>query len=214
MEPNQSARYGILAEEAKELDLAAWSECALEELKYSVYPFPAYSDLTKSGLNHRHSVHKHSSLGHAAIWMQYRVVSLIVSNINMLIFSTMGKREPQGLSIQTQLQSLEERMDILASELCCSVACFFESCKSMLNESASNPETPFGYVTTFKDDEEGRITPKRATILAWPLTIAISTRGVPLAQKQWLQRRLKSVAQVINITVLYFVAEKGEFEFS
>jgi hypothetical protein len=60
---------------------------------------------------------------------------------------------------------------------------------------------------------EREIVPKMATILGWPLTVAVSTEAVPKAQKQWLQRRLKTIASVIGAAVLHSVAEKGEFKF-
>jgi len=51
------------------------------------------------------------------------------------------------------------------------------------------------------------IDPKMATLMAWPLVVAIRTGTVPIAQRQTMQCGLKLVADIIGASVLHLVAE-------
>ena len=57
------------------------------------------------------------------------------------------------------------------------------------------------------------IIPSLASMLAWPLAIAVSTENVPELQRKWLQGKLGSVADSLGDAVLHDVRRRGAFVF-
>ena len=96
-------------------------------------------------------------------------------------------------------ETCQHKISVLATDLCRSIPVFF-------NSSRNSKEDRTGSKPTGKEDfairTELKITPKMAAILTWPLKVAVSTEAVPIAQKEWLQCRLKTVANAIRAPVL------------
>jgi hypothetical protein len=54
------------------------------------------------------------------------------------------------------------------------------------------------------------ILPRMASLLAWPLTVAVSSEYLPKPHKRWLLSRLKMVADSLGDAVLESMVENGE----
>lgn len=198
-----------VALEAQELDLAlvAWPQGIPKEWNLSIYPFAEGSETRKPDLVYRGYAYTHTTHGHAAIWIQYCAIRLIVNSIRMRLLCARAEFAPQGPSVNSNLEACQVNIKSLATDICYGVPYFFNSYNTTPDKLASK----FTRIDDIPTLSECRITPKLAAILAWPLAVAVSTEGVPKAQKQWLQRRLKTIASVIGAPVLYSVADKGEF---
>lgn len=57
------------------------------------------------------------------------------------------------------------------------------------------------------------IHPRLATLLGWPIAVAVSTQAVPNIQRLQLKKTLKTVAMVLGDSVLQVIAEGEEFKF-
>ncbi|KAJ5604454.1 hypothetical protein N7510_009608 [Penicillium lagena] len=129
----------------------------------------------------------YTSRGYAATLNRYRAVRLIINSLRIRLLSTMSRITQ---SMGTELEQCQANISSLTACLCHSIPSFFD------------------VATT-----EHNITPKMAIVLAWPLTVAVSTEAVPTTQRKWLQDRLHTVASVIGADRLHTVAESGEFNF-
>jgi hypothetical protein len=201
-----------IAVKAQELDaaLATWPRTLPDNWKFSTSPpIPDYpeNDYFYNGLAHDYTTH-----GHAAIWNRYRASRIIVNSIRIRALSNhlQTLQYPSQRSfVIIQQESCRENIQSLTDDLCGGVPFF------------CNILDPTGDVATprslklekyiFRTDDE--IFPKMAGLLAWPLTIGVSTEYVPEAQRQWLKGRLRVVAESLGDAILESVVEQGEFRF-
>lgn len=208
---SRTNKLKTVAVETRDLDLAfaAWPQGVSEDWKFSIHPSIECSEPTKSELFYEGSVHKYTTRGHAAIWNRYRAVRLILNTMHMRVLSALVQCTSPEPSINAQLEMCQENIGLLATDLCFSVPVFFNVYNMIQDEAGSEP----AWIGNNINCPENEIMLKMAAILAWPLTVAVSTEAVPKAQKVWLQHRLKTVASVIGAGVLHSVAENEEFEF-
>ncbi|RDW57195.1 hypothetical protein BP5796_12645 [Coleophoma crateriformis] len=192
LSPCKEVEYATMEAQNLETALTLWPHDLPEEWKFSAISTES-SMPSKTNFADTNYVHSYTTHGHAAVWIRYLAVCLIVSSIHMRLLSISSHSKPQRPAFTTQLEACQERIDLLAAHMCRSVPFFFSS------RNATDP----------KDE----IMLKFATLLTWPLTVAISIEAIPLAQKQWLQRRLKSVAVVLADGVIQSAAEKDAFKF-
>jgi hypothetical protein len=203
----QSANADMVAE-ALDLDetLTQWSKDLPVEWRFSVFFVEATQEPVKSDLLYNDSVRYYTTHGHAAVWMRYLAVRLIVCSICLRLLSALPQWTSQGPSSVEQLKAYQESINLLATNMCCSVPFFFvseaihhdpESATFRINNKLTSPE----------------ILPRIATLLSWPLSVAVSTEAVPLAQKEWLKRNLKVAASVQGDAVVQSIAETEEFKF-
>jgi len=189
-----------VASEARtlDLDLTKWSWNVPDDWRYTTTTRatndPAGSP-NESSFDGR--VHNYANYSHASLWLRYRALRLITNSIMLRCLTTAHTLSPNLTHLFSKSDLLKKIMDVLATELCASVPYFFMPDKSVLLLDAS----------------AAAIQPKVAGLLAWPLTVAVSTEHVPELQRVWLQGRLKVAAEAMGDTVLEKVAERGDFRF-
>jgi hypothetical protein len=203
--PSDVTELKIVAIEAQELDVGFqnWPSSLPEDWLFTLHTSKG-SDST-SGLLYEGSVHRYKAYGHAAVWNRYRAVRIIVNDIHLQLLS----RLPQNPSLITQVETCQKNVGSLATDLCYSVPVFFSSNPASHDSVSKSAKSNRNIL-----DTQQTITPMMATVIAWPVTVAISTEAVPNAQKQWLQSKLKTIAGVVGASVLHSIADTGEFESS
>jgi hypothetical protein len=199
------------AAEAHELDkaLALWSQAVPDDWKFSSQPCTARLESPETDLLYNGPVHTYTTHGHACVWNRYRAARLIVNSIGNRSFSNLPQYPSQHSFSMAQQEICRTNIESLANELCGSVPFFFNSPNTPGAGAGSGSIKIGGNVVK----TESEILPKMAGLLAWPLTVAVSTDGVPEPQRQWLKRRLKAVAISAGDAVLESVVEQGEFRF-
>lgn len=203
-------RAEAIAVEARELDdvLASWSRAVPEEWSWTIERFPTTFGLGESDLVYDGAQHVYTSHAHATIWDRCRAARLIVNSIRIralqlcLDFRFPAPSQGSCLITQGKIDSSQKNIDELTNDICGSVPFFFHGTRSTTKTAMS-----IDHVV------ECRVKPKMAGLLAWPLTVAISTDRVLDPQRQWLKARLKEVAISYGDSILESVVEKGEFRF-
>lgn len=205
---SSTRRLEALTIEAQDLDkaLETWPDDLPEEWRVSTES-TVELDGTFPGFLFDGTVHSYSSLGHATVWMRYRATSLIISSILIRLLnlhSTLPSSSPSEIPITPEIPICLENSASLATDICRSVPFFFNTPTSHSSRSESGSPS---------SNAEPTIEPRIATVLAWPLAVAVSTQTVPIAQKQWLRERLKTVAISQGDATLSAIAEREEFKF-
>ncbi|KAE9375375.1 hypothetical protein N431DRAFT_333214 [Stipitochalara longipes BDJ] len=199
----QADRTDVVAE-AQNLDvaLASWPQDLPEDWRFSTHCIEEYSDTRNPAHLYSDSVHSYTTHGHAAVWMRFMAVRLIVSSILIKLLSALLPKT----SINEQIGTLHQNLNLLATDMCCSVPFFFTSIATNHNLQSESFKTSDKTASL-------EILPKIATILSWPLSVAVSTTAVPTKQKEWLKTKLKLVASVQGDAVVQSIAETEEFKF-
>jgi hypothetical protein len=192
-----------IVEEGCELDVAlvSWLQDIPKEWLFSIHCLAESSEPTNLDLLNSGSLHYYKTHGHVAVWIRYLAIRRIVSSILVRLLSAL----PQGLSISEQIDACQNSINSLATDMCCSVLFFLNNAIQYDSESST-----FGINDNNASPE---ILPRITTILAWPLSVAVSTEVVPVTQKEWLRRKLKTVASVQGDGVLQSIAEAEQFKF-
>jgi len=208
--PSLAQHSKDIATGAQELDiaLASWSGALPADWKFSTQPSPAGPDSTDMDHLYDGSVHIYATHGHAALWNRYRAVRLIVNSIRLRSLSTLCQCPSQRSFGVAQPDECQKIMDSLAKDLCGSVPFFFTS-RHANQDGAGLRFIRIGN-TVIRTERE--ILPQMATLLVWPLAVAVNTEGVPNPQRQWLKHRLRSGADALGDAILESVVE-GEFKF-
>jgi hypothetical protein len=199
----QTNRTYIVAE-AQNLNnaLACWVQDLPGEWQFSTHCIETFSETTSSDFLYNDTVYSYTTHGHAAVWIRFLAVRLIVSSILLKLVSAL----PQEPTIREQVESIQQHINLLATEMCCSVPFFFTS-NALYHEFESSV---FNVSEKIASPE---ILPKIATLLSWPLSVAVSTTAVPAKQKEWLKHKLKIAASVQGDAVVQSIAESEEFKF-
>ncbi|KAI1389265.1 uncharacterized protein F4822DRAFT_195033 [Hypoxylon trugodes] len=181
--------------QALELDVAleTWSRDIPEGWEFSTKSATTPS-ATFDGFTHVYATH-----GHAAIWNRYRAVHVIVNSMRKRALIIMSRCSTQMISTVAEQEVCQEKITSLATDICRSIPVF----------ASQDPNSSAAGTMSISNS----ISPKMATLLAWPLTLVISTEYVPEPQKQWLRNILKSIANSLGDAVLEAVTEKSEFKF-
>lgn len=201
-----------IAIEAQELDsaLEAWSMNVPDEWMFVVKRPPTFQSVFPAEYSYQCPIHIYASHGHAAIWNRYRAVRLVVNSIHRRALTCLLQC-PMQLPFTLAQQALcQDQIESLAIDLCGGVHFFFDSSSNSAGHKAHIRSNTIEYDF---DQNRNHVRPRMATLLAWPLTVAVSTEGVPNAQRQWLLARMRMVAEPIGDAVLESVIEKGEFKF-
>ncbi|KAF2836631.1 hypothetical protein M501DRAFT_1018970 [Patellaria atrata CBS 101060] len=194
--------------EAETLDFAldSWSRAVPQEWKSSVREFTSCLILPNPCYPNVSSMYTYQTLGHASTWNRYYATRLIVNSIGIRSLSMLSQyRFPSPQRVAAHNTYLRT-MNSLVNDLCRSIPFFFHYSLIVTREDCNGIEQrPF----TSKNE----VLPKIAVLLAWPLTIAVSTDGTPEPQRQWLKDILKLVAKSMGDVILDSVVENGEFRF-
>ncbi|OTA89168.1 hypothetical protein M434DRAFT_112924 [Hypoxylon sp. CO27-5] len=208
----KSARFssqplpGQIAAEAQDLDAAleSWARDLPEDWRFST----RLDSTANSPFDEL--IHTYPSHGHGAIWNRYRAVHIIVNSIRRRALSVMAQCSSQVISTQAEQDICQEKIASLATDLCRSIPFFIAS--HIIAQDSPSPKRmiKIGSNVIHTNYE---ILPKLATLLAWPLALAVSTEAVPEPQKQYLKIKLKSVANTLGDSALESVADQAEFKF-
>ncbi|KAI0880670.1 uncharacterized protein GGS22DRAFT_81726 [Annulohypoxylon maeteangense] len=196
-----------IASEARDLDIAleSWSRNVPEDWKFSTHQDPLI-DATFDGL-----IHTYASHGHATIWNRYRAVHIIINSVRKRALSIASHCSSQSISTNMEQELCLEKISLLSTDLCRCIPFFIAS--QPVTENSPPKESTSANDADNATNVRYEILPKLATLLAWPLTLAVSTDAVPEPQKQWLKVKLKSIARSLGDSILETVAEQSEFKF-
>ncbi len=142
--------------------------------------------------------HSYPSVGHAAIWNQYRALRLITNSIQKRALVALQPLIHSSV-LDTNMQRCQDNINELAVDLRCGAEFSVAS-----RTSAEGAEA-----TGLLDMPH----PSVAALLAWPLTVAVSVDAVQPPEKIWLKGTLKAVARSLGNTVLESVTDHGEYKF-
>lgn len=202
-----------VASEARtlDIDLTKWSWRVPEDWRYTTTDDPANTTGKPNHSSFNGRIHNYDNYSHASIWIRYRALRLITNSIMLRCLTTAHTIDPNLTHLFSKADLLKKIMDSLATEMCASVPYFFTQSQIPVADSTLlKRSVTLGQHTIHAN---AAILPKVAGLLAWPLTVAVSTEHVPEPQRQWLQARLKQAAEAMGDTVLEKVAERGDFRF-
>ncbi|XXH03252.1 hypothetical protein Hte_009650 [Hypoxylon texense] len=196
-------RPADIVAEARDLDtdLESWSRTIPADWKFSIESCPE-PGAAFDGLTHVYATH-----GHGTVWNRYRATRLIVSSIRRRALAVMAQCSSMGTSTNAEQDVCLEKIGSLSRDLCRSVPFFLTSPVNPAQDNGFSRVVNIGGKEVYTNEE---ILPKLATLLAWPLTLAISTDGVPEPQKQWLKQQLKSISSALGDAVLEILTEDNE----
>lgn len=184
------------AVEARELDEAfvAWSDRVPEDWKFSILSLTAFSDPARSDQLYDASVFTYKTAEITALWNRYHVVRLLVNSVRKRLLNMLAQGATERSCFDTELVTCQDNVDSLATDLRRSIPVFFNH--FVATQAALKAKVACADKDKLSD--EAALTPKMAAIIAWPLTVAVSIDAVPMAQKEWFQRRLKTIAKVLG----------------
>ncbi|KAI1136295.1 hypothetical protein F5Y05DRAFT_117244 [Hypoxylon sp. FL0543] len=194
-----------IAEEAQDLDnaLDTWIRDLPEDWGLSTRPG------STAGASFDGLIHIYPSHGHGAVWSRYYAVHIVVNSIRERALSVMTQCSSQTMSASAERKICQEKIASLSTDLCRGIP-FFVASHAAPHDPLSTRMIRIGGNVIHTNYE---ILPKLATLLAWPLTLVISTEAVPEPQKQYLKIKLKCVADALGDSILESVAEHEEFKF-
>lgn len=198
--PTSTPDLEYLAHTGKELedDLVHWAETMSGEWQEQA---SGESDIDESNNEtYDHLFKSYTSHGHASLWIRQRALRLIVNSIFIKFIAVRMQNGTDHEHLRWKQNRMRGNLASTSSSLCGDVAFFFS--RSSQEEQNS---------TDIHD--EHAILPRLATLLAWPLAVAVSTENVPEPQRQWLQQKLRLVASSLGDAVLGRVADRGAFIF-
>ncbi|OTB14946.1 hypothetical protein K445DRAFT_22966 [Daldinia sp. EC12] len=201
----KSARFssqphpGDLATEARAVDAAleSWSAALPEDWKYttrSVLSMGFFDGM----------IYGYTTYGHAAIWCRYYAICMVVNGIRNRALSVMAQCSSQMLSVAPEQDTCLQKIESLATDLCRSIPAFFTATGDPVAAESTRTSTTAC---------NSQITPKLATLLAWPLLLAVNTDFIPQSQVQWLKSKFKSIADALGDGSLEAVTEQGGLKF-
>ena len=192
-----------LAHTGKELedDLVHWAESMSGEWKACRQVSQMETDTDeKNESTYDRLFNSYTSHGHASLWIRQRALRLIINSIFIKFIAVRMQNSTDHEHLRWKQDRMRGNLASTASELCGDVAFFFARPRSERSDSAD-----------VKGDHA--ILPRLAALLAWPLTVAVSTENVPEPQRQWLQEKLRLVASSLGDAILGRVADRGAFIF-
>ena len=147
----------------------------------------------------------HTSPGHASLWLRQRALRLIIHSIFIKFISVRMQTSTDHDHLLMKQGHMKGNLDSISRELCADVSYFFKIPQSRDGETL--------VPALMTAEGELAIPPNLASMLAWPLAIAVSTENVPEPQRKWLQGKLGSVADSLGDAVLHDVRRRDAFVF-
>jgi len=196
--PTSTPDLEYLAHTGKELedDLVHWADSMSGEWQPSgASDIDDVNDKTYDRLFNSYTSH-----GHASLWIRYRALRLIINSIFIKFIAVRIQNSTDHEHLRWKQDRMRGNLASTSSKLCGDVAFFF-------------PRSPQDNRNSTDMIGDHVILPRLATLLAWPLAVAVSTENVPEPQRQWLQQKLRLVASSLGDAVLGRVADRGAFIF-
>jgi hypothetical protein len=208
--PTSIPDLDILAHTGKQLegDLVDWAESMSGEWECnkSTPPEVANNDADSDTYeSHRNSYTSH---GHASLWLRQRALRLIINSIFIKFISARMQSSTNHAHLLWKQERMRGNLDSISGELCGDISYFFTHGSSDLEPRLTlNPVVPSFSTRGLT------ILPSLASMLAWPLAVAVSTENVPEPQRLWLQGKLSMVADSLGDAILHDVGRRGAFIF-
>jgi hypothetical protein len=143
----------------------------------------------------------------ATVWNRWRAARLVVAGIRFKCYTVLRSKFPAKPCMPDLIDSCRKLLDELSVDMYRSVPCFYG------DESVAAPE----HVLYAADDMVPRVgrklNPAMASLLAWPVMVAVSTQGVPEGQRKQLSTVLQDVARTMGDGFLDSVAKEGKYRF-
>ncbi|KAJ5279793.1 hypothetical protein N7478_005165 [Penicillium angulare] len=179
-----------LITEAKELQFAFedWVLSVPDQWKFSVIEFKDTGNLNSRNAIYGDYYHIYSTMEHATIWNRYRAAHMIASSTFIRVLLTMSAILPEDQTLAARVQEQMSKIESLVSDMCCSIAFFLVAGK----------DKGAGDLKLFHNE----LTPMTATLLAWPLTLAVSTSFAPTEQKQWIGEKIQLISAALGTNIL------------
>lgn len=201
---SRSNTLDFLFTKARELDLAfaLWPETIF--LHSTVSSYWIRSDWT----NYETSIVEQNIIckDEAAVWMHYWASWIVLDSLCIDLMLDLAPNMDLYRTMAVFASRCRETVNIVAGQMCNIVQSFLNQ-----NPCQKCPIQMRNDCSTDADVVEKplllQIDPKMATLMAWPLVVAIRTGHIPIAQRQILQCGLKLVADIIGASVLHLVAE-------
>ena len=187
-----------LADETQNIDngLTMWILQTPDEWRYSISSTPEVYKDPNSGFCSDVLPHYYKSVGHAAIWNQYRMLRLLVNDMYIHMAEASGGTD---YSIEAyELRLAKGRMERLSKDLCDAISsqiCYMK--KSMTHHGLEPP------------DDSGKVTPvaHSAGLLAWPLAGGYCLSTVRIHRQQFIRHYLSVIAHFLGDRILETIAE-------
>lgn len=201
-----------LAHTGKELedDLVDWADSMTGEWERRKLTLPEVADNVTGDGNDAYDGHRNSytSHGHASLWLRQRALRLIINSIFIKFITVRMQTSTNHARLLWKRERMRGNLVSVSAELCGDIAYFFTPAPSVramgLAVVAAAQSAPA---------DEHTILPSLASMLAWPLAVAVSTENVPEPQRRWLQDKLGVVADALGDAVLHDVGRRGAFVF-
>jgi hypothetical protein len=201
--PRPSAGLSTSTPDLNFLALVDWAESMSGE--YSNYKEPTSPDNDSDLNSHEGHRNRYTSHGHASLWIRQRALRLVINSIFIKFISVRMQTSTDRERLLWKQARMKGNLESISRELCADMAYFFKGPQSR------NREILVPAPMTFEG--ESAILPSLATMLAWPLAVAVSTENVPEPQRKWLQGKLGSVADSLGDAVLQDVRRRDAFVF-
>ena len=208
--PTGTPDLEFLAHTGKHLedDMVHWAESMSEEWRNSKDDLPASTENASDSDACGGNRNSYTSHGHASLWIRQRALRLIINSIFIKFISVRMQTSTDQTHLLWKQNRMRGNLETISQELCADMLYFFKGPPSSDGEIAiPDPRTS---VTAEGDSV---ILPSLASMLAWPLAIAVSTENVPELQRKWLQGRLGTIANSLGDAVLHDVRRRGAFVF-
>jgi hypothetical protein len=208
--PTSTPDLEFLAHTGKHLedDLVDWAESMSEEWERSKEDLPATTEKASDYDACEGHRNVYTSHGHASLWIRQRALRLIINSIFIKFISVRMQTSADQAHLLWKQNHMRRNLEIISQELCADMLYFFKASPSG-DEDFLMPVQR----TSVTTEGEPTILPSLASMLAWPLAIAVSTENVPEAQRKWLQGKLGIVADSLGDAVLHDVRRRGAFVF-
>ena len=199
-----------LAHTGKELedDLVHWAKSMSGEWICHQKTPPEDSGIDRSCQIYEGRSNSYTSHGHASLWLRQRAHRLIINSVFLKFIAVKLQDATDHTHILKKQTRMRGNIDSISRELCRDMPYFF---KLRPSPRENSPSFMTGMQAIPAHSLE--ILPSLASMLAWPLAIAVSTENVPEPQRQWLQGRLRIVADSLGDAVLHDVGNRGAFVF-
>lgn len=187
-----------LAEESQGIDngLTMWILQAPDEWQFLIAGTPEVYEDTRQGFCSDILPHYYKSVGHAAIWNQYRALRLLVNDMYIQMAEASAKTDYAFAAYELSLA--RGRMMKLSKDLCDAVSSQIRQMKK------SQAERPLEHSAELE-----RMTPVAyaAGLLAWPLAAGSCLATLPDQQRRCIRYYLSTIAQFLGDRILETIAE-------
>jgi hypothetical protein len=208
--PTSIPDLDILAHTGKQLesDLVDWAEAMSGEWKCNKSTPPGGANKDADDDTYEGHRNSYTSHGHASLWLRQRALRIIINSIFIKFISVRMQSSTNHAHLLWKQEHMRGNLNTISGELCGDISYFFTH-----RSSDFEPSLTLTPVVPSLPSRGLTILPSLASMLAWPLAVAVSTENVPEPQRHWLQVKLGAVADSLGDAILHDVGRRGAFIF-